>query len=714
MTQRASLLAVAALVVLTAAAAVQAQGLIEFTGAGAWGTAANWETLPNQDPCGGDPSSRFRDPLDPNLVGTARVPVSTDTAFLRNAVTATLSTGTNIVTGLYVGGREYRIPATQGGTVQARGTSNMVMTGGSLCMTYGSVYVTPGGTLRPAVGNFVVGDYYVGRFTQLGGVISTDSIDIGRKDPSSDPNLVNYGYFRLVDGLITNSGTSTLRIRVGMNDATSVRRFGGDGELVIEGGAMLPPETLATGQKALYIEVAGGTAYPAFRPRGTVRMSGGTIYSENVSIGGKMGDALMYMTGGTITSNDAISVGSSAGSFGTMHMSNGLIDTSTLKAGSGAGADGQSFGIINVTGGTVNAGTISLGRGYAYAEGSFYPGYGTLNVSQADPNVPTLINVDSTSASATIMLGQGDNKKDPNFGPAIGVGVINLYGGSVAVTGASTLDVVLGGDAADVRPGTQARGELNVLGGSFVSMAGVKFTPNAQDVSGVMRVSKGAYCFLNGVLSMNGGTVGAPTLGRSSTLIMEVDGTGNSQVIVNDRPILGDTLRVEGISGYRPKEGNKYVVIHSIFNPYTPPWYTGDFYSFTTNLSDGAQRSDPNDPNSPLLSLWTGMIDPNAPQDYLAIFRGLTSGDANGDHKVDGGDLALMGGAWMQSGQTWGTGNFNGDPNGMVDGGDLALMGGNWMWTKPSGAPGAAELPEPATMALLSLGAVALIRRKRS
>lgn len=57
---------------------------------------------------------------------------------------------------------------------------------------------------------------------------------------------------------------------------------------------------------------------------------------------------------------------------------------------------------------------------------------------------------------------------------------------------------------------------------------------------------------------------------------------------------------------------------------------------------------------------------------YEVTFVGPMAGDA-------GGDLALMGGAWNQSGRTWGDADFNGDGN--VDSGDLALMGGNWNWS---------------------------------
>jgi hypothetical protein len=82
-------------------------------------------------------------------------------------------------------------------------------------------------------------------------------------------------------------------------------------------------------------------------------------------------------------------------------------------------------------------------------------------------------------------------------------------------------------------------------------------------------------------------------------------------------------------------------------------------------------------------------------------------GDCNLNGSVDGGDLALMGGAWLQSGKAWGDGDFNGD--GVVDGGDLSLMGANW-WYGSGSVP--APLPEPASALLLGLGGMALLHRK--
>jgi hypothetical protein len=641
MENRASLLAVIALAMLAATTAVQAQGLIEFTGLGGnatWSNTANWETLPNPDPSS-DPSSRFRDPLDPNLVGTNRLPLSSETAFLRNAVTATLSSGTQILNGLYVGGREYRVPATQSGTITAKSTSTMVMTGGSLCITYGSLWNT-GGTLWPAVGSFAVGDYYNGQFIQMAGTVSTDSIDIGRKDPSGTSTTPT-GYYRLVDGLITNSGTSTLRIRVGAQTASSMIGPGPVGTLIVEGGSILPADPSASGQKPVYIDVASGSVGSSSRARGTVIVSGGTMRTENWGIGLTNGDGIMTFSGGSIYNSDMITAAYGALSRGTITQTGGYIRTN-LRAG-WASTSGDASGVININGGIMTiASGLALGFGMANAGGTAFIGYGELNVRQTDPNVPTL--VDITGTVGDITLGAGNNKASSGLGytPAPGIGILNVYGGSFAVSGAAT-DFILGGNAADGKPNSEARGTLNLQGGSFVTNGGVQFTQTpAQNVHGVMRVGPNAYVYINGVLNMNAGTAGPSTIGNTSKLILEVSATKNAMINFNDVPFFSDTLRVEGQGGWRPKENAKFTVMNNFNIPLDFICYRGTFTTYESNLIGGKQHSDPNDPNSPLLPLWTSMIDPNDLTKYIVKYVGLTSGDANGDHIVDGGSLRFV------------------------------------------------------------------------
>ena len=89
----------------------------------------------------------------------------------------------------------------------------------------------------------------------------------------------------------------------------------------------------------------------------------------------------------------------------------------------------------------------------------------------------------------------------------------------------------------------------------------------------------------------------------------------------------------------------------------------------------------------------------------------LIPGDADGDGDVDGDDFNAWGGNFpTASGATLAQGDFDGD--GDVDGDDFNVWGGNFPYPGPS-ASAISEVPEPASFALIGLGAVALLRRRK-
>jgi hypothetical protein len=126
------------------------------------------------------------------------------------------------------------------------------------------------------------------------------------------------------------------------------------------------------------------------------------------------------------------------------------------------------------------------------------------------------------------------------------------------------------------------------------------------------------------------------------------------------------------------------------------------------------------------------------------LLGAVGSGDANLDGAVDVSDLAVLAGFWETGPgtRTWLEGDF--DFNGSVDVSDLAALAGNWgAGTSGSGAgdasvdelasvvgldteTGGGDLsgssdggliqaaPEPATLALLGLGAATLLTRRRA
>ena len=90
---------------------------------------------------------------------------------------------------------------------------------------------------------------------------------------------------------------------------------------------------------------------------------------------------------------------------------------------------------------------------------------------------------------------------------------------------------------------------------------------------------------------------------------------------------------------------------------------------------------------------------------------GFLPGDVNGDGSVFEDDLTIINENWQQTATGWATGDLNNDN--VTDGLDMNIVGSNWMYGVPEPGEPPSSVPEPATLGLLIMGGLAMLRRRK-
>jgi C1A family cysteine protease len=295
----------------------------------------------------------------------------------------------------------------------------------------------------------------------------------------------------------------------------------------------------------------------------------------------------------------------------------------------------------------------------------------------------------NAGSSGTYTLSGGSLRAAYQYAGYSGSGIFNQSGGTNTVGGSLYLGYNAG-----------ARGTYNLTGGSL-TVTGQIILASAASGTAELYVAKAATVQAGG-LTINSGS------GRSTQVKMELDANGHSLIGTTGAVSLAGALDLQSLNSYRPDQGNTFTLI-------TSTGMSGNFSSITTNIQ-GWLRTDRGvainlaDSNT-YRPIFSGSA---VSTNYVVTFQGARAGDASGDNRINGVDLAAVGASWFQPGGTfmWLTGDFNGD--GTVNATDLSLLGANWLWvgTWPGPAPQEAPLPEPATACLLLAGGLLLPRRQ--
>ena len=475
--------------------------------------------------------------------------------------------------------------------------------------------------------------------------------------------------------LINNSGTMTL------NGASTVELLVGADKSI---GFMLNNQVGGV-LNLNHNSVIGSTAAATiFNNTGSLNKTGaGTAYVHSASNGWSINNGNISLADGKL-----------------------VFDTSLASSGDISGSGSLEAALFDLSAGTVSAnltGAGSLaknGPDTAVISGSnTYAGdtaisAGTLSVLSPSA-LPNTSNVSIASGATLSLSGNG------TVATLSGNGSATLSGCSLTLAGDgdSTVGGVISGNGGLVKNGI---GTLRLSNTSTYSGAtSVNVGTLALDgaVAGNVTVgsnakiigngSVGSLLTVNGSISTLGGAAGqfragSATFGGGSTFDVQMNG------LATDKLTLTDVLTLSGTSnlaltflGDSALGGDYSVITYASHAGSGGFAVTSNFAPYITGVTVGA----------------------NAVTVNVKPFIG---GDADLSGSVNVLDLAKLASNYGSSG-TWSDADFDG--NGIVNVLDLAALAGNYGTSVA--AAGAAAVPEPATLALLAIGACRLLRRRK-
>lgn len=421
--------------------------------------------------------------------------------------------------------------------------------------------------------------------------------------------------------------------------------------------------------------------------RGEVKINAGAAVQAHEAVIGLYGgsEGLMRVGGGSSFDVDTTLSFGKSGGHGQLSVIGGSVSSSTAFIGE----DEQGSGAASFSSASwVNSGAIHVG----------YGGDGSLEIS--DRAMVTSAAAYIRNNSSVSVYG-GYDRWWPRWSKWNNGGELIMTGRGVnSLTIGQSGWVELGGNLviaedADSTSTVHVHGLLNLNGNDIVFGQGqgtfnldhgvledVRIFHGDLQQGGELRIGKSesaGVTFIAGDYAM--------TDFASLALDLFGAGEGNDKLFVGGDTALTGMLVVSAAGGYAPKTGDSF----DLFDFATTP--TGEFWfiNMPTLGPDLFWRTDR------LYS--TGEI---------WVVHAPLPGDLNGDGVVDQADLSLVLTGW---GSTSVPEEWSGAFDGMVDHNELGDLLSNWGQGSTT-TSAAAAVPEPASMMLLALGGVAMLRRR--